>query len=214
MSTTSIVNTSIVCTGLNTCGPGISVAVVKCPLYCKVIFSDSRRNGRSVLEPTPLPGITRAGFRRGMGPRAPGFHQLNPALGITRNRCLKVLGVDIASDFSVSPHTQRLVTVSAQTVYALSVLRSHGLCDTALQHVYRATIIARLTYAASAWRGLASMSDSQCIDSVIDRARRNGYCAPDLPSFDVLCDDADDELFSKAVRLSNHVLPPSGHFVN
>ena len=31
---------------------------------------------------------------------------------------------------------------------------------------------------------------------------------PDLPSFDVLCDDADDELFSKAVRYSNHVLHP------
>ena len=64
---------------------------------------------------------------------------------------------------------------------------------------------ARLTSAASAWRGLASTSERQRIDSVIDRARRNGYCAPDLPSVDVLCDD---ELFSKAVRLSNHVLHP------
>jgi len=35
------------------------------------------------------------------------------------------------------------------------------------------------------------------VASMIDRARRNGYCAPDLPSFDVLCDDADDVLFSK-----------------
>jgi len=62
-------------------------------------------------------------------------------------------------------------------------------------------------YAASACRGLASTSERQRIDSVIDRAHRNGYCAPDLPSFDVLCDDADDELF-KAVRLPNHVLHP------
>ena len=72
--------------------------------------------------------------------------------------------------------------------------------------MYRATIIARLTYAASAWRGLTKASDRQCIDSVIDYAHRNGYCAPDLPSFDELCDSADDELFSKAVHLSNHVL--------
>ena len=121
-----------------------------------------------------------------------------------------MLGVDIASDFSVSQHIQRLVTASAQTVYALHVLRTRGLCDTALQHVYRTTVIARLTYryGASAWRGLASTSERQRIDSVIDGARRNGYCAPDLPSVDVLCDDADDELFSKAVRLSNHVLHP------
>ena len=97
---------------------------------------------------------------------------------------------------------------------ALRLLRSRGLCDTALQHVYRSTVIARLMYAASAWRGIASTSDRQRIDSVIDRSRRNGYCASDLPSFDELCDDADYELFNKAVRLSNHVLhsllpPPS-----
>jgi len=34
------------------------------------------------------------------------------------------------------------------------------------------------------------------------------FALPDLPSFDVLCDDADDELFIKAVRYSNHVLRP------
>jgi len=63
---------------------------------------------------------------------------------------------------------------------------------------------ARLMYAgASAWRGLASASDRQHIESVIDRARRCGYCASDLPSFDELCDDADDKLFNKAVRMPN-----------
>jgi len=53
---------------------------LNCSKSCKVIFSNSQRKGRSVLEPAPLPGI---------------------------NRCLKVLGVDIASDFSVSQHIQR-----------------------------------------------------------------------------------------------------------
>jgi len=66
-------------------------------------------------------------------------------------------------------------------------------------------------YAASAWRGFTT-SDRQHINSVIDRARRLGYCSPDTPTFDELCDTSGDELFSKAVRLSNHVLhvlPPS-----
>ena len=54
----------------------------------------------------------------------------------------------------------------------------------------------------------------QRINRVIDRARRLGYCSPDLANFDELSDIADDELFGKAVRLSNHVLhellpPPS-----
>jgi len=57
-------------------------------------------------------------------------------------------------------------------------------------------------------------SDRQRINSVLDRARRHGYCPPDLPTFDELCDTADEELFSKTVKLSHHVLrtllpPPS-----
>jgi len=55
---------------------------------------------------------------------------------------------------------------------------------------------------------------SHNINSAIDGARRHGYCSPDLSTFDELCDAADDELFSKTVRLSHHVLhtllpPPS-----
>jgi len=74
--------------------------------------------------------------------------------------------------------------------------------------------VARLMYAASSWRGLTKASDRQRINLVIDRARRHGYCSPDLPTFDDLCDAAGDELFAIAARLSNHVLhallpPPS-----
>ena len=41
---------------------------------------------------------------------------------------------------------------------------------------------------------------------LMDRARRLGYYSPDAPTFDDLCDNADDELFSKALLWSNHVL--------
>ena len=72
--------------------------------------------------------------------------------------------------------------------------------------MFRATVVARLTHAASAWRGLTKASDRQRINSVLDRARRHGYCLPDVPTFDELCDTADEELFSKTVKLSHHVL--------
>ena len=45
-----------------------------------------------------------------------------------------MLGVSIENNFSVAQHVQRLVTASAQTVYALRVLRTRGLGDNALQH--------------------------------------------------------------------------------
>ena len=64
-------------------------------------------------------------------------------------------------------------------------------------------VVARLTYAASAWRGLIKAPNRKLIDSVqtvLDRARRHGYCPPDLPTFDELCKNtADDELFSRAI---------------
>jgi len=94
---------------------------------------DSRRQ-HTAAEPAPLPGIA-------------------------RSRYMKMLSVSIGNDLSVSQHVQWLVTSSAQASYALRVLRTRGLDDAALQHVYRATVVARLTYAASAWRGLARTSD-------------------------------------------------------
>lgn len=154
---------------------------LNCTKSSEVVFTDSRRRRRRAAEPAPLPGIA-------------------------RSRSLKMLGVVISDDFSVAQHVQRLMTSSAQTLYALRVLRCHGLSDAALQNIYRATVIARLTYAASAWRGFTKASDRQRINSMIDRARRLGYCAQNLQNFDELCDAADDELFSKVAQLSNHVL--------
>lgn len=141
-------------------------------------------------------------------------HEPEEIAGITRSRNLKILGVTIADNFSVTQHINKLVTSSAQTLYALRILRSHGLRNEALQHVYRAIVIARVTYAASAWRGLAKATDRQRINSTINRAKRLGYCSPDVPTFEQLCDADDDKLFDKAVRLPKHVLrtllpPPS-----
>jgi len=155
----------------------------------EIIFTDNRRRRRDISGPELLPGIV-------------------------RSHSLKILGVDIADDFSVTEYVRRLTTSSAQTIYALRVLRSHGLNDADLQQVYRSTVVARLTYAACAWRGLMKASDRQRINLVIDRARRQGYCSPDLPTFDELCETADNKLIDKIMRQPKHVLhkllpPPS-----
>ena len=96
---------------------------LNCDKSCEVVFTDSKRRRRH--KPSPLPCIVRCGSQ-------------------------KMPGVVIADYFSVTQHVQRLVTSSAETTYALRVLRCHGLSNTL---VYRATVVARLTYTASAWRG-------------------------------------------------------------
>ena len=115
--------------------------------------------------------------------------------GIARSSFLKMLGINIENNFSIAQHVQRLVAASAQSLYAMRVLRMCRLDDDALQHIFRATVVARLTYAASAWRGLTKAPDRKHIDSVLNRVQRHGYYAPDQPTFDELCNSADDELY-------------------
>ena len=67
--------------------------------------------------------------------------------------------------------------------------------------------------AASAWHGFTKAADRRRINLLLERAKRYGYCMPDLPTFEELCDAADDQLFNKTVSNCNHVLhsllPPS-----
>ena len=124
---------------------------------------------------------------------------------ILRRRELKMLGVTLANDFTVTEHVQQLATKSAQTLYALRVLRAHGLSDTALQEVYRSVVVGRLLYAASAWHGFTKASERKRINLLFDRAKRCGYCMPDLPTFEELCETADDQLFNKTVSNPCHI---------
>jgi len=116
------------------------------------------------------------------------------------------------TSLSLSTFSDSWRRVSAQTNYARRVLhcQCHGLNNAALQQVYRrrSSDVRRQRMARfhqGVWSPAHQLSDR--------RARRLGYCSPDTPAFDELCDTAGDELFSKAVRLSNHVLhallPPS-----
>jgi len=52
---------------------------------------------------------------------------------LQRVEVINILGVTITNGFSVSPLVQSVIASScAQVLYALRVLRAHGLCDSAL----------------------------------------------------------------------------------
>ena len=75
----------------------------------------------------------------------------------------------------------------ASSLYALRVLRSHGLNDAALQTVYRAVVVTRLTYAIS-----ATADDRQRIERFLRRGTRSGFYRPHWPSVETLAEDAAD----------------------
>jgi len=131
---------------------------------------------------------------------------------------LKVLGVTLTDRLSVTAHVDDVVGSCARSMYAISVLRSHGMEASALQQVFRAVVVSKLTYAAPAWWGFTTSVDRQRIDAVLRRAVRSDLWTlsgkPDAHTFEDLCNSADDELFSKIRTSSNHILhallpPPS-----
>jgi len=119
---------------------------------------------------------------------------------------LTVLGVTWTIGLSASEHVRGIISSCAQTLYALRVLRAHGLCDVALQAIHRSVIQAKLLYASSAWWGFTSASDRQRIDGFMRRAKRSGFCPPDTASFEELCETADNKLFNKIKTDEGHIL--------
>ena len=133
---------------------------------------------------------------------------------ITRETSLKILGVTFTNNLSASDHVRRVVSDSAQTLYALRVLRYHGLSDVGVQEVFRAVVVSRLTYASTAWSGFVTAADIQRVDAFLRRSKRCGFCPPELPDFGEQLAECDDRLFSRIRHNQQHVLhsllpPPS-----
>ena len=72
-------------------------------------------------------------------------------VGIERVTSLKVLGVTLSGNFSMTEHVAERIASSGQCLYALKILRSHGLDRECTQLIFKATVIAKLTYASPAW---------------------------------------------------------------
>lgn len=126
--------------------------------------------------------------------------------GIIRETSVKILGVNITNGLSASEHVRGVVSNSAQTLYALKVLRAHGMCDTALQAIFRSVIVTKLLYASSAWSGFIREADRQRVDAFLLRSKRCGYCPMNLPSFEELCKTSDEQLFNKVIDNKQHLL--------
>ena len=120
-----------------------------------------------------------------------------PLPDIARMSSLKILGVTVSSRLSVADHVQNVISSCAQTLHALRLLRAHGLCDAALQTVYRAVVVSKLLYAASAWWGFTTAADRQCIEGFLRRGVPVGYRRVDEPTAAQLVEDSDDNLFHR-----------------
>lgn len=125
---------------------------------------------------------------------------------IARVTTLKILGVTFGSCLSVSSHITETTLLSAQSLYALKVLKTHGLDSRSLHQVCHSTLVSRLTYASPSWWGLASCEDKAKMQSVLNRAKKWGLCDVATPPLEEICAKLDTDLFNKVILSSNHVL--------
>ena len=125
---------------------------------------------------------------------------------ITRVISLNMLGVTINHNLSMLEHVNSLVSACGQNLYALKVLKAHGLSGESLCDVCHATLVAKLTYASPAWQGYATSLELARLQAVLGKAQRWGVYSSSAPDLDTIINSADRTLFSNILGNSQHVL--------
>ena len=85
----------------------------------------------------------------------------------------------VSNQLSAADHVSSLLASSKSLLYALRVLRVHGIPDVSLQEVFRATLLAKMTYAGPAWHGMCLAGDRAKLEWLVNRCQRLGYCGRD-----------------------------------
>jgi hypothetical protein len=87
----------------------------------------------------------------------------------------KAFGVTICRILSAYSRIDTILAACAQTLYAVHMLRSHGLPDNALHTVFQAVDVTKLGCAFPAKWGFITSADRACLEAFLDRAAKYGY---------------------------------------
>ena len=133
-------------------------------------------------------------------------------LGIPRVTSIKILGVVLMNNLSMEEHLSSVIASSAKALYALRILRSHGMKNEDLMTVYQATVISRLQYASPAWWGYTTVSQRERLENFLRKSIKSGFYSTLSPSFTSICDGADSRFLAGVVsndlQILHCLLPP------
>ena len=125
--------------------------------------------------------------------------------GIPRVTSIKVLGVILMNNFSMEEHLSSVIAACARALYALRILRSHGMRNEDLMTVYQATVVSRLQYASPAWWGFTNVSQRERLESFLRKSAKTGFYTG-MSSFASICDGADKRFLASVVSSDEHIL--------
>jgi len=129
-----------------------------------------------------------------------------PCMNIERVSSLRVLGVIVNDKLTAEDQVKNILTSCTSLLYALRVLRGHGLPDQSMHDIYRAIIIAKLTYCAPAWSGACTAADKAKLDAFVKKSIRLGYCSKNQPPLTQLFEDIDESFFTRILLNNEHLL--------
>jgi len=126
--------------------------------------------------------------------------------GIKRVTTITILGVTITNHLSVSEHVTSVISRCAQSLYAIKVLRCHGMSDDVLAVVFESVVLAKILYASPAWWGFANSSDKQRLEAFLRRCIRLRLYRQYDQTVTQLVEDMEDKLFASVLNNDQHVL--------
>ena len=95
--------------------------------------------------------------------------------GVERVHLLTILGIVFQSDLSFREHVKQVVTRCAQNIYAIRILRAHGLQGENLWSVTNSTLVSRATYASQAWWGMMSMGCRERLQATFKKVIKQDF---------------------------------------
>mgnify|MGYP006934739556 CR=1 FL=1 len=102
-------------------------------------------------------------------------------------------------------HVSGIVSNCAQNLYALKVLKVHGMPLASLNNVCCATLVAKLTYAASSWVGFTTSADRLRLQAVLNKASRWGVCKTNAFNFQAVLLTMLTKLFLTVLLTMKHM---------
>src|SRR6218665_1221305 len=106
----------------------------------------------------------------------------------------------------MTDHVSQVFNTCSSSMFALRLLRTHGLQPQELHLVTRATTAASILYATPEWWGFAGERDRLRLERLIARMRRRGYLPSDFSNIASLAEEGDRRLFKSILQSQINVL--------
>jgi len=137
-------------------------------------------------------------------PRLPN-RTLPPLLpGIERVFSDKILGVTFTATLSPEQHINNIIAICNQRLYLLSQLKQQNLSEQALDLIFHALIISKITYALPAFAGHISTAERNRINKFFRKAYRR-HLVTQIFDIDTLIETTDSRLF-RSITYPDHCL--------